>query len=276
MNFKKGNTNLEIWIDKPLFETIENIKDATQDEKNYVVMTMVSLLALMRENEYAYVNVESMLMTLQDELKLSLKTKTIKGFTQGIVLLQNCGLVEITGEMKKNQIFKIDISKMKHKKENSYFQLSQFEVYQMMKGNSPHHLFTIFCNLASRWNMESYAMYDEYGWDKHEDRYYDTNLQLYKYLSCYPTQEELTTTWCSRPNKKGEDGFHQIDRSTQWNVTRASINNYINEMIDLKIIKRITKNIGGKNRNYYCRPMHSQCVKEVLDILEEQRKFATK
>ena len=62
----------------------------------------------MRENEYAYVNVESMLMTLQDELKLSFKTKTIKGFTRGIVLLQNCGLVEITGEMKKNQIFKID------------------------------------------------------------------------------------------------------------------------------------------------------------------------
>ena len=69
MNFKRGNINMEIWIDKPLFETIENIKDATQDEKNYVVMTMVSLLALMRENEYAYVNVESMLMTLQDELK---------------------------------------------------------------------------------------------------------------------------------------------------------------------------------------------------------------
>lgn len=273
MNFKKGNTNLEIWIDKPFFEILEQI-DESQDDKNYMVMVMVSLLALMRENDYAYVNVESMLMTLQDELKLSLKTKTIKGFTQGIVLLQNCGLVEIAGDMKKN--FKIDISKMKHKKENSYFQLSQFEIHQMMKSKTPHHLFTVFCNLASRWNMESYAMYDEYGWDKQEDRYYDTNLQLYKYLSCYPTQEELTTTWCSRPNRKGEEGFNNVDRVDKWNVTRASINNYINEMIELGILSRVTKNIGGKNRNYYCRPKHQKCVKEVLDILDEQRKFAIK
>ena len=275
MNFNKGNINMEIWVDKILFEKIDQI-EATQEEKNYTVMAMVGLLAYMRECEVTYTNVEIILMTLRDELDLKLKNKVIKGFIQGINNLAKCGLIKVAGEVKKNSNFKVDIRNIKHKKNNAYFQLSPFEIYQLMKSNTPHHLFTVFCNLASRWNMESYAMYDEYGWDKQEDRYYDTNLQLYKYLSCYPTQEELTTTWCSRPNKKGEDGFHQIDRSTQWNVTRASINNYINEMIDLKIIKRITKNIGGKNRNYYCRPIHSQCVKEVLDILEEQRKFATK
>lgn len=275
MNFNKGNINMEIWVDKILFEKIDQI-EATQEEKNYTVMAMVGLLAYMRECEVTYTNVEIILMTLRDELELKLKNKVIKGFMQGINNLAKCGLIKVAGEVKKNSNFKVDIRNIKHKKNNAYFQLSPFEVHQMMKGNSPHHLFTIFCNLASRWNMESYIMFDEYGWDKHEDRYYDTNLQLYKYLSCYPTQEELTTTWCSRPNKKGEEGFHQIDRSIQWNVTRASINNYINEMIDLKIIKRITKNIGGKNRNYYCRPIHSQCVKEVLDILEEQRKFAIK
>ena len=275
MNFNKGNINMEIWVDKILFEKIDQI-EATQEEKNYTVMAMVGLLAYMRECEVAYVNVEIILMTLRDELDLKLKNKVIKGFMQGINNLAKCGLIKVAGEVKKNSNFKVDIGNIKHKKNNAYFQLSPFEVHQMMKGNSPHHLFTIFCNLASRWNMESYIMFDEYGWDKHEDRYYDTNLQLYKYLSCYPTQEELTTTWCSRPNKKGEDGFHQIDRSTQWNVTRASINNYINEMIDLKIIRRITKNIGGKNRNYYCRPKHQKCVKEVLDILDEQRKFAIK
>ena len=275
MNFNKGNINMEIWVDKILFEKIDQI-EATQEEKNYTVMAMVGLLAYMRECEVTYTNVEIILMTLRDELELKLKNKVIKGFMQGINNLAKCGLIKVAGEVKKNSNFKVDIRNIKHKKNNAYFQLSPFEVHQMMKGNSPHHLFTIFCNLASRWNMESYIMFDEYGWDKHEDRYYDTNLQLYKYLSCYPTQEELTTTWCSRPNNKGEEGFHQIDRSIQWNVTRASINNYINEMIDLKIIKRITKNIGGKNRNYYCRPIHSQCVKEVLDILEEQRKFAIK
>ena len=266
---------MEIWVDKILFEKIDQI-EATQEEKNYTVMAMVGLLAYMRECEVAYVNVEIILMTLRDELDLKLKNKVIKGFMQGINNLAKCWLIKVVGEVKKNSNFKVDIRNIKHKKNNAYFQLSPFEIYRLMKSNTPHHLITVLCNLASRWNMESYMMFDEYGWDKHEDRYYDTNLQLYKYLSCYPTQEELTTTWCSRPNKKGEDGFHQIDRSTQWNVTRASINNYINEMIDLKIIKRITKNIGGKNRNYYCRPIHSQCVKEVLDILEEQRKFATK
>ena len=266
---------MEIWVDKILFEKIDQI-EATQEEKNYTVMAMVGLLAYMRECEVTYTNVEIILMTLRDELDLKLKNKVIKGFMQGINNLAKCGLIKVVGEVKKNSNFKVDIGNIKHKKNNAYFQLSPFEIYRLMKSNTPHHLITVLCNLASRWNMESYMMFDEYGWDKHEDRYYDTNLQLYKYLSCYPTQEELTTTWCSRPNKKGEDGFHQIDRSTQWNVTRASINNYINEMIDLKIIKRITKNIGGKNRNYYCRPIHSQCVKEVLDILEEQRKFATK
>lgn len=275
MNFNKGNINMEIWVDKTLFEKIDQI-EATQEEKNYTVMAVVGLLAYMRECEVTYTNVEIILMTLRDELDLKLKNKVIKGFMQGINNLAKCGLIKVAGEVKKNSNFKVDIRNIKHKKNNAYFQLSPFEIYRLMKSNTPHHLITVLCNLASRWNMESYMMFDEYGWDKHEDRYHDTNLQLYKYLSCYPTQEELTTTWCSRPNKKGEDGFHQIDRSTQWNVTRASINNYINEMIDLKIIKRITKNIGGKNRNYYCRPMHSQCVKEVLDILEEQRKFATK
>lgn len=275
MNFNKGNINMEIWVDKILFEKIDQI-EATQEEKNYTVMAMVGLLAYMRECEVTYTNVEIILMTLRDELDLKLKNKVIKGFIQGINNLAKCGLIKVAGEVKKNGNFKVDIRNIKHKKNNAYFQLSPFEIYQLMKSNTPHHLITVLCNLASRWNMESYMMFDEYGWDKHEDRYYDTNLQLYKYLSCYPTQEELTTTWCSRPNKKGEDGFHQIDRTTQWNVTRASINNYINEMIDLKIIRRITKNIGGKNRNYYCRPIHSQCVKEVLDILEEQRKFATK
>ena len=36
-DFNKGNINMEIWVDKILFEKIDHI-EATQEEKNYTVM----------------------------------------------------------------------------------------------------------------------------------------------------------------------------------------------------------------------------------------------
>ena len=64
-----------------------------------------------------------------------------------------------------------------------------------------------------------------------------------------------------------------INRSIKWEVSEKAIRNYIEEMVDLGLICKITKNIDTKNHNYYCRPQHFKCVLEVLDILEEQQKF---
>lgn len=279
MSFKATAKRKSIWIDKRLFSQIETMgSELSLDDKHYVVMCLVCLLTLhCNDNRQCYTNMEALLMTLRDEIEIGYKPKVIKGFLNALVTLDEWSIIEINQHPKKlSQNVKIDMTNLLHKKGESYFQISRYEIQQMMKSSTPQHLIVLYCNLASRWNMESYAMYEECGWDKQEDRYYDTNLQLYKYLSCYPTQEELTKTWCSRPNEKGENGFNCIERSNKWEVSRVSISNYIGELIELGVISRITRNCEGKNRSYYCRPQHSVCISEVLDILEEQSEFAKK
>lgn len=274
--FREGETG-NLWIDKSIFTHLEiELKDMDYENKHYHVMAIVGLLTI-SDRARVFTTTEIILMTMANNLELKLKPKVIKGILYALNNLSSKGIITINEEVKKlNQLIMIDMGGLLHKKGESYFQVSRYEIQQIMKSSTPQHLFTLYCNLASRWNMESYVMYDEYGWDKKEDRYYDTNLQLYKYLSCYPTQEELTTTWCSRPNEKGESGFNCIERRDKWEVSRISISNYIGELVDLGVISRVTKNSEGKNRNYYCRPQHKVCVSQVLEILEEQKEFSIK
>ena len=38
------------------------------------------------------------------------------------------------------------------------------------------------------------------------------------------------------------------------------------------MVSRVIRNIDGKNNSYYCRPIHAQCIEELLPILDGQVK----
>jgi hypothetical protein len=266
--------NLNLWIDKELFYDIEEINIPTE-EKHFMVLAIVGLVMMVRskEEQNIFITCETVLATMCND-DVELKPKTVKGFMNALNKLHELNFIVINKEVvKPHQMIKVDVSNILHKSDCSFFQISREEVQNAMRSTAPQHIITMFCNLSSRWNMLSYDLFEKEGWDKEKRYEHNTDLTLYKYLSCYPTLSELTATWCSRPNEKGEQGFNVISRNVKWDVGERTIRGYIEEMVDLGLICKITKNIDAKNHNYYCRPQHFKCVLEVLDILEEQQKF---
>lgn len=276
MSFKFENekgVNDNIWFDKELYYAIEEA-NVTEEEKNYMVLALVGLIMIARGEEQVFTTPEVILATMCNTDELELKPKAIKGFIKALNDLDELDLIGLSKEVTKaGQLVKIETSAIVHEKGDSFFQITREEIEVIMTSSTPQNLIRIFNNFSSRWNMESYRMYEEFGWNKTNDRYYDTDIVDYKYLSCYPTYEELNTTWCSRPNKKDEKGFNCIECSTSWEVSKVTMNKYIDELINLGLICKITRNSNMRNHNYYCRPQHEKVVSEVLDILALQQKY---
>ena len=269
----KDGKNNNIWIDKELFYDIDE-SNVDTEEQHFMVLAMIGLIMVARGETYIFTTPEIILATMCNDEEPKLKPKVVKGFISGLNKLNEIELITINKEVTKvGQMIKVDTSKLTHDGECSFFQISKEEVEVAMQSSTPQHILTLFSDMASRWNMSSYKLYEEEGWDYDKRYEYDGGFKLYKYLSCYPTLDELTTTWCSRPNEVGEVGFNCIERSVKWDVGERTIKGYIKEMVDLGLICRVTKNMDMRNHNYYCRPQHYKCVCEVLDVLDEQKAY---
>lgn len=276
--FKINDGENNLYIDKTLFGEIDEItKGLSDDDKHYTVLAMLGVMTV--SNKFAPFIVTSLdviLMTMAQDINFKATAKIRKGVMNGINLLNETGLIELNEPLdgSAKQFITLTAKPLEHINGESFFQISREELATIMKSKTPNHLATIFCNEASRWNMDAYLVFEEYGWNKND--YHDNNWQLYKHLGCYPGRKELKISWVSLPSKKGE-GFKVLERSEEWCVTDKAITGYINEMIELGLICRVityeSNNKDCNKRANYCRPQHAECLAEVLEQIKEQKKY---
>lgn len=263
-----------LYIDKELFYKIDDITiGLLDDDKHYTVLAMLGALAMASSRmPYMFTSFDMILMTMANNTSFEGTTKNRKGIMDGLNRLHNEKMIVLSEPLKddKKQVITLDAKLLLHKEGNSFFQISRQELATIMTDKTPHHLAVVFCAMNSRFNMDSYSMFDDFKWNKYDYKENATAWKRYKHLSCYSTQEEFKTTWCSIPNKEG--GYTVIERKEVWDISNRALTNIFNKLVDLELVSRVIRNIDGKNNSYYCRPIHAQCIEELLPILDGQVK----
>lgn len=263
-----------LYIDKELFYKIDDITiGLSDDDKHYTVLAMLGALAMASSRmPYMFTSFDMILMTMANNASFEGTAKNRRGIMDGLNRLHNEKMIVLSEPLKddKKQVVTLDAKLLLHKEGNSFFQISRQELATIMTDKTPHHLVVVFCAMNSRFNMDSYSMFDDFKWNKYDYKENATAWKRYKYLSCYSTQEEFKTTWCSIPNK---EEYTVIERKEVWDISNRALTNIFNKLVDLELVSRVIRNIDGKNNSYYCRPIHAQCIEELLPILDGQVKY---
>ena len=267
----KWNDSFNLIVDCELFGNIQEIEEnptMTLDDLHFTVLAMIGALAI--KNPYApcvYMTLDNILITMAQDMNFKAKPKIRNGLMNGFNTLRKYGLIKMsemfTGD--KKQLVSIDMHTLNHEKECNYFQLSRQELATIMKNSgTPHHLIVLLCNYCSRFNGSAYDSFYKGEWHK---GYYDSGATLYKKLSCWASQDVLTTTWI---NSSGTD----YERKNKWDVTQAMFSRYCNELVELKILDRYVVGFTGGRYSYYFRPAHRECVIWSIDLLSKQQAYA--
>jgi hypothetical protein len=268
------NDKYNLSIDCELFGYLQDMEEnpnMTVDDLHFTVLAMIGAIAI--HNPYApqvYTTLDSILITMAQDVNFKASPKIRTGIMNGFNTLAKYGAIEMdqlfTGD--KKQLVCIKPHKLGHKvaDENgetiNYFQLSRAELATILIGsNTPHHLIAITCNQCSRFNGEAYDAFSKGFWNPGA---YDATPQLFKKLSCWASQDTITSSWI---NSKGKE----IKRLKNWNVTPAQFSRYYNQLIDLKIFDRII--IGYGRISHYFRPAHRECVAWSLELLAKEQAF---
>lgn len=261
------NDKTNLFVDKKLFCDINDITiGLSDDDKHFTVLALFGVLAMTMNTDLptTFTSLDIILATMAQDINFKATTKIRTGIMNGLNRLYENKLIKLSEPFdgKKGQIVALDTTLVLHKQNNKFTQISRKELATIIKeSNMPHHSITLFHELASRWNMSAYTAFEDSGWNKTD--YYNNNWKLYKTLSCFPTQEQLKNSWCMDINGA-------IERSEYWDIPRTTFTRYIDKLIEMGLISRITVQEDNKH-SYYCRPMHKQCVSEVLEELQRQQ-----
>lgn len=269
-NMFKWNDNFNLIVDCELFGNIQEMEEnatMTLDDLHFTVLAMIGALAI--KNPYApciYTTLDNILITMAQDMNFKAKPKIRNGLMNGFNTLRKYGLIKMsemfTGD--KKQLVSIDMHTLNHEKECNYFQLSRQELATIMKNSgTPHHLIVLLCNYCSRFNGSAYDSFYKGEWHK---GYYDSGATLYKKLSCWASQDVLTTTWI---NSSGTD----YERKNKWDVTQAMFSRYCNELVELKILDRYVVGFTGGRISYYFRPIHRDIFLWTIELLGKQQAY---
>lgn len=268
----KWNDEFNLSIDCKLFEYIQDIENdlLTLDELHFTVLAMIGAIAI--HNKYApciYTTLDNILATMAQDVNFKAKPKIKTGIMNGFNILKKHGVIKMnemfTGD--KKQIVCIECNEIGHSSEDWYFQIGRKELATIIKGtNVPHHLIAIMCNECSRFNTLAYISFDNGEWHK---SYYDSGASVYKKLSCWASQEVLTTSWI---NIDGQE----IVRKNKWDVEQSQFSKYRKQLTELGIFDRYIVSEPGKKISYYFRPIHRDCVIWSLDLLSSQQDYVIK
>lgn len=263
----KWNSEFNLVVDSELFESyicgIE--KGMNVDDLHFTVLAMIGALAI--HNPYApciYTTLDNILITMAQDVEFKATAKIRNGIMNGFNTLNKYGAIVMsepfTGD--KKQIICITVSNVAHVQEDCYFQIGRKELSTIMKESStPHHLITILCNYASRFNVIAYTSFQKGEWHK---EYYDSGASTFKKLSCWASQDTITSSWI---NVCGEECL----RKDKWEVRQPQYSRYCSQLVELKILDRIVIAHDNGRTSYYFRPTHRDCVLWSLDLLSRQQ-----
>ena len=275
----KWNDKYNLSIDCELFGYLQDMEEnpnMTLDDLHFTVLAMIGAIAIYNPHApQVYTTLDNILITMAQDMSFKASPKIRTGIMNGFNTLAEYEAIEMdqlfTGD--KKQLVCIKPNKLGHQvaDENgeiiNYFQIGREELATILIGsNIPHHLIIITCNQCSRFNGEAYDAFSKGLWNPGA---YDSNPQLFKKLSCWASQDTITSSWI---NSKGEE----VKRLKNWNVTPAQFSRYYNQLIDLKIFDRIITNKIDKKTSYYFRPAHRECVIWSLELLDKERTFVEK
>ena len=263
----KWNDKYNLSIDCELFGYLQDMEEnpnMTLDDLHFTVLAMIGAIAIYNPHApQVYTTLDNILITMAQDVSFKASPKIRTGIMNGFNTLAEYEAIEMdqlfTGD--KKQLVCIKPNKLGHQvaDENgeviNYFQISREELATILIGsNTPHHLIVITCNQCSRFNGEAYDAFSQGLWNPGA---YDSNPQLFKKLSCWASQDTITS-------------------SKNWNVTPAQFSRYYNQLIDLKIFDRIITNKIDKKTSHYFRPAHRECVIWSLELLAKERTFVEK
>lgn len=148
-----------------------------------------------------------------------------------------------------------------------FFTISRKELATIMTSSVPHHLITLMCNYCSRFSGNAYEQFskDAKYWHP-QASCFGMNLQIYKKLSCWASQDTLTMSWI---NFEGEE----VPRKNKWEVEQSQFSRWCKQLVDLGVLDRHVVGFTGGRISYYFRPIHKDIFLWTIELLGKQQAY---